>query len=136
MRHRLRLPFFSAESTTEERAVRLVRALVFAAKSDGHIDEKEQKAIYDNLQKLNIGTDAQALVQKALNEPLDPALIADGVKNEQEALELYALSCSVLDVDHFMERSYLDALAKALHIPDDVKSDLEKQIHGQQRQVA
>lgn len=130
------LPVFSAESSTEERAARLVRAFVFAAKSDGHIDEKEQKAIYDNLQRLNIGSDAQALVQKAINEPLDPALIADGVKNEQEALEIYALSCSVLDVDHFMERSYLDALAKALHIPDDVKSDLEKQVHGQQGSVA
>ena len=116
------------QSTPGERAERLVRALVFAAKSDGHIDEKEQAAIYDNLARLNIGGDAQALVQQALKEPLDPALLANGVKNEDEALEVYALSCAVVDVDHFMERSYLDALAEALKIPADVKKELEKHV--------
>ena len=123
-------PRFAGQSSDQERAIRLVRAMVFAAKSDGHIDDKEQQAIYDSLQKLNIGTDAQALVQRALKEPLDPALIAEGVKNEQEALEVFTLSCAVLDVDHFMERRYLDALAQALTIPDDVKNDLDTQVHG------
>lgn len=117
-------------SPPQERAERLVRALVFAAKSDGHIDEKEQAAIYDNLKKLDMGADAQALVTKALSEPLDPALIADGVKNADEALEVYALSCAVVDIDHFMERSYLDALASALKIPADVKGELEKHVRA------
>ena len=119
-----------AQSTPRERAERLVRALVFAAKSDGHIDAKEQAAIYDNLKNLEIGPDAQALVQQAINEPLDPAQIANGVKNEEEALEVYALSCAVIDIDHFMERSYLDALAAALKIPADVQSELEKQVRA------
>ena len=35
-----------------------------------------------------------------------------------------------LDIDHFMERSYLDALAKALGIPDDVKQGLEKDVRS------
>ena len=32
------------------RAARLIRAMVFAAKSDGHIDDKEQRAIQDKQQ--------------------------------------------------------------------------------------
>ena len=119
-----------AQSTPRERAERLVRALVFAAKSDGHIDAQEQAAIYDNLKNLEIGSDAQTLVQQAMNEPLDPSLIANGVKSEEEALEVYAVSCAVVDIDHFMERSYLDALAAALKIPADVKSELEKQMRA------
>ncbi len=115
-------------SSPEERAKRLVRALVFAAKSDGHIDDKERQAIQTNLGSLNIGADAEALVQQALDEPLDPKLIAEGVRNEEEALEVYTLSCAVIDVDHFMERSYLDALAAALKIPADVQKDLEAKI--------
>lgn len=117
-----------ARSTPEERAVRLVRALVFAAKSDGHIDDKEQQAIQSNLQVLNLGEDTERLISGALQEPLNPELVAQGVKNEEEALEVYTLSCAVIDLDHFMERSYLDALAKALRIPDDVKKDLEAKI--------
>lgn len=115
-------------ASPEERAKRLVRALVFAAKSDGHIDDKERQAVQASLAGLNIGADAETLVQQALDEPLDPRLIAEGVRNEEEALEIYTLSCAVIDVDHFMERSYLDALAAALKIPADVQKDLEAKV--------
>ena len=61
-------------------------------------------------------------------EPLDPARIAQGVRTPEEALELYALSCAVIDVDHFMERGYLDALAEALRIPANVRADLTAKV--------
>ena len=113
-------------STHEERAERLIRALVFAAKCDGHIDETEEQNILREVGKLGLGGDAEALVQKALAEPLDPEALARGVNTPEEALELYTLSCAAISIDSFMERSYLDALARALHIPDDVKEALEK----------
>ena len=112
-------------SDAEERAKRIIRALVFAAKSDGHIDDAERAAVMREVGKLGFGKDAETVVSQALAEPLDPAALAAGVKNAGEALEIYALSCSVITVDHFMERGYLDALAKALCIPDDVKKDIE-----------
>ena len=108
------------------RAERLILALVFAAKSDGHIDDEEEQNIMREVGKLNLGDDGEALVKKALSEPLDPESLARGVQSAEEALELYALSCAVISIDSFMERNYLDALAKALQIPDDVKNDLEK----------
>lgn len=117
--------FGQAPSTVGERAERLIRALVFAAKCDGHIDDKERQAIQKGIKELNIGPEAERLVQRAMDEPLDPALIANGVKSADEALEIYAVSCAVITPDHFMERSYLDALAKALNIPADVKAELE-----------
>lgn len=120
--------FGQSYSPPDERAARLIRALVFAAKSDGHIDEKEQQAIHAKLQTLNLGPEGDDLVKRAMQEPLDPTLIANGVQNEDEALEIFTLTCSVIDMDHFMERSYLDALAKALNIPDDVKNDIEAKI--------
>ena len=111
-------------SAPDERAGRLIRAMVFAAKSDGHIDDKEQQAIQAKLRDLNLGPEGESLVQKALEEPLDPSLIAKGVSNADEALELYTLSCAVMDVDHFMERSYLEALGQALNIPPDVRAEI------------
>ncbi|WP_227639800.1 DUF533 domain-containing protein, partial [Klebsiella pneumoniae] len=32
-------------------------------------------------------------------------------------LEIYYVSCAVIDIDHFMERSYLNALGDALALP-------------------
>lgn len=111
-------------SPSDERTARLIRAMVFAAKSDGHIDAQETQAIQEKMRLLNLGPEVETLVNQAMEEPLDPARVAGGVNDENEALELYAISCAVIDIDHFMERSYLDALAKALHIPADVHAEV------------
>lgn len=113
-------------SSPEERPLRLVRALVFAARSDGHIDDAENQAIHEQLARLDLGADGEALVKKALTDPLDPASIAAGVSSEQEALELFALSRAVVNPDQLLEKRYLYALAAALHIPDDVRDEIMK----------
>ncbi|WP_410015332.1 tellurite resistance TerB family protein [Sodalis sp. C49] len=123
--------FTQPPTPIDRRTQRLVTALVFAAKADGHIDDHEQRAIRDNLQQLGLGEDVEHLVQDAIAQPLDPARLAQDIHGEDEALEIYYLSCAVVDVDHFMERSYMDALALALKIPDDVKTGLEQQLKAQ-----
>jgi uncharacterized membrane protein YebE (DUF533 family) len=37
-------------------------------------------------------------------QPLDPQRLAEGIVDPQEALEIYYVSCAVIDIDHFMER--------------------------------
>ncbi|MCC8194622.1 MAG: DUF533 domain-containing protein [Deltaproteobacteria bacterium] len=115
-------------SAPDERARRIVRAIVYAAKSDGHIDEEEKRNIEAQMKNLNLGPDGEKLVREAMDETLDPARIAEGVKTPDEALEVFTVSCAVLNVDQFMERSYLDALAKALNIPDDVRDEIVAKI--------
>lgn len=118
-------PYGGGASSAQERARRLVYAMVFAAKSDGQIDRQEQENLSARLGQLNLGPELNEWVQDAMQQPLDPAVIAAGVSNEHEALEVYLMSYSVIAPDQFMERNYLDALAKALHIPDNVKTTIE-----------
>lgn len=73
------------------------------------------------------------LVAQAIEQPLEPQRLAQSVKNEEEALELYFLSCAAIDIDHFMERSYLNALGDALKIPQDVREGIERDIREQNR---
>ncbi|WP_065649115.1 tellurite resistance TerB family protein [Pantoea eucrina] len=116
------------QTPPDQRAERLITALVFAAKSDGHIDEAEQAAIEKNIQQAGYGEQAERVIKQAIARPLDPQWLAAGVKNEEEALELYVLSCAAIDVDHFMERSYLAALGDALAIPQDVRDGVQRDI--------
>lgn len=125
--------FGQQQSPLDVRTERLIVALVFAAKSDGHIDEQEQAAIESQLREAGIEDQGRELVAKALEQPLDPAWLAQGVKNEEEALELYFLSCAVIDIDHFMERSYLNALGDALKVPQDVREGIEQDLQQQKR---
>jgi len=130
-------PQFGLQTTPVDlRARRLVQALVFAAKSDGHIDADEKRAIDHSLEQLQVGAEAQAWVQEAIDQPLNPDLIAQSVKNEDEALEVYYLSCMVIDVDHFMERGYLDGLAQSLKLPADVKQGIENDVNEKKRELA
>lgn len=117
------------------RTERLILALVFAAKSDGHIDAKEQQAIEQHLREAGIAEQGRALIARAMEQPLDPHRLARDVHNEEEALELYFISCAAIDIDHFMERSYLNALGDALKLPPEVREGIERDLQQQKQQL-
>ena len=121
------------QTPLDRRAERLVLALVFAAKSDGHIDDKERAAIEQQMREAGVEEQGRTLVAQAIEQPLDPQRLAQSVQNEEEALELYFLSCAAIDIDHFMERSYLNALGDALKIPQDVREGIEQDIREQKQ---
>lgn len=120
-------------ASLDRRAERLITALVFAAKSDGHIDDQERAAIERQLREAGVESEGRAVVQQAIDQPLDPARLAQDIRDEEEALEIWYLSCAVIDVDHFMERSYLNALGDALKIPQEVREEIENDIHEQKK---
>lgn len=127
-------PQFGQQVTPMDlRTERLILALVFAAKSDGHIDDKERSAIEQQMREAGVEEQGRALVAQAIEQPLDPHRLAQSVKNEEEALELYFLSAAAIDIDHFMERSYLNALGDALKIPQDVREGIEQDIKQQKQ---
>lgn len=125
--------FGQQSSPLDVRTERLILALVFAAKSDGHIDDKERAAIEQQLREAGVEEQGRALVAQAIEQPLDPQRLARDIRNEEEALEVYFLSCAAIDIDHFMERSYLSALGDALKIPQDVRDGIEQDLKQQKQ---
>ena len=119
----------------DARSERLIMALVFAAKSDGHIDDRERANIEEQLRAANVDVQGRVLIDRALAQPLDPQSLAQGISSEQEALEVYYISCAVIDIDDFMERSYLNALGEALKLPQEVREDIERDIQAQKQAV-
>ncbi|WP_265671092.1 tellurite resistance TerB family protein [Klebsiella grimontii] len=119
----------------DARSERLIMALVFAAKSDGHIDDRERANIEEQLRAANVDVQGRVLIDRALAQPLDPQSLAHGISSEQEALEVYYISCAVIDIDHFMERSYLNALGEALKLPQDVREEIERDIQAQKQAI-
>ncbi|EBJ1005196.1 tellurite resistance TerB family protein [Salmonella enterica] len=127
-------PQFGSQSTPLDiRTERLILALVFAAKSDGHIDAKERAAIEHQLRESGVEEQGRVFIEKAIEQSLDPQRLAQDVRNEEEALEIYFLSCAAIDIDHFMERSYLNALGDALKIPQDVRDGIEQDLQQQKQ---
>jgi uncharacterized membrane protein YebE (DUF533 family) len=50
------------------------------------------------------------------------------VTDMEQATEVYLASLLTVEVDHFMERGYLDELARALKLDDNLKASIERQV--------
>jgi uncharacterized membrane protein YebE (DUF533 family) len=103
----------------------LVRAMIAAAKADGHIDEEERRKIGDRLGLAGIGTDAEQFMMEELASPLDLDALVASARTEAQKVELYTASRLAIDPDSRAERGYLDLLAGRLQLPYDLVDHVE-----------
>lgn len=105
----------------------LIRAMVGAAKSDGHIDIDEQRHLFEQVERLGLDAEAKAVVFDLLAKPLDLAKLDGSVGNEAQRAEVYLAARLATDGDHPGERAYLDALAARLQLPAQLRAHLDGQ---------
>ena len=119
-----RLPAPEVES--HSRAMLL--AMIAAAKADGHLDAREQGLAEAELNRLEADPAMRQWYANQLSQPLDPAAVAKAASTPEIASEMYLVSLLVADDTSFMERAYLDELARQLQLPAGLKLELEAQV--------
>ncbi|MHC6227042.1 tellurite resistance TerB family protein [Pseudomonas sp. X10] len=112
----------------EQHSQAILKALVAAAKSDGHIDERERELIEGEFVKLDNDSELQHWLHAELNKPLDPADVARAAQTPEMAAEMYIASVMLVDQENFMERAYLDELARQLQLDPVLRQELESQV--------
>ncbi|MFV3379743.1 tellurite resistance TerB family protein [Pseudomonas sp. NY15354] len=112
----------------EQHSQAVLRALVAAAKSDGHIDERERALIEGEFVRLDNDRELQHWLHAELNKPLDPAEVAAAAQTPEMAAEMYLASVMMVDQENFMERAYLDELARQLRLEPGLRQELEDQV--------
>jgi len=105
-----------------DRADKLLQAMVAAAKADGKLSKDEVEII------MALNPEAIDSLETALAESPNPKQIAALAKNDQEAAEIYAVSCRVANGLNVKEREYLDHLAMALKLDPIVAAKLETDV--------
>lgn len=116
------------EPQVELHSQAILRALVAAAKADGHVDARERQLIEGEFVKLSNDSELTTWLDRELNKPLDPADVARAASTPEMAAEMYVASVLMVDEEHFMERAYLDELAKQLKLAPELKAELELQV--------
>lgn len=112
----------------ESHSQAILKALIAAAKADGHVDDREREVIEGEFSRIGAEPEVRQWLQAELSKPLDPAEVASAATSPELAAEMYIASLIAADDQNFMERAYLDELARQLKIDDALKARLEQQV--------
>lgn len=103
----------------------MLRGMINAAKSDGNIDESEQKKILEHLG--DVTQDELDFVRAEMAAPLD----IDGfIRSIPQGMEqqVYVMSLLGIDLDSQAEAQYLDKLAQGLSINQQTANQIHEKV--------
>lgn len=84
-------PFLpSAQAEQDDLSLGLIRAMISAAKADGHIDDTERERIIAQLDAIQIDESQRAFVEAEVKKPLNIDEVASAAKSPEQAAEIYA----------------------------------------------
>lgn len=120
-------PFNPAQAPQGEGefALTLIRAMIAAAKADGHIDDEERRRIGEKLSMAGMDTEAGAFLDGEMNKPATLDELVAAAKTDAQKVELYTASRLAITTDTRAERGYLDLLAGRLGLPDTLVDHVE-----------
>jgi uncharacterized membrane protein YebE (DUF533 family) len=114
-------------SQVEDHSRAILVALIAAAKADGHVDDRERQLIEGEVAKLTQDSSLLSWVDSELKRPLDPASVATHARTPEIAAEMYLASVLAVDEESFMEKAYLQELARQLKLDPALQQELTRQ---------
>lgn len=118
-------------SGQEALGLTLVRAMIAASRADGRLDAQESQAIFQRIESLGLPPDDQNLLVAEMGQPVDMDAIVNSAKSPEVAAEIYVASLLAIDVDTAAEKSYLAMLAARLNLPQELVTELHRQVEAQ-----
>lgn len=119
------------EAISTSYQVTLIKSMIAAARSDGHIDETENQRIFKAVNEMNLNGEMKGQVLDLFSQSIDVNEIARELNTLEERSEIYLASCLVIDLDDTAEYAHLAKLNQALNLP----AGLEQQLRAQAKQA-
>jgi uncharacterized membrane protein YebE (DUF533 family) len=114
----------------ERHSTAILTAIVAAAKADGHVDERERALIEEEFTQLDDDPALRRWLEAELRKPADPAEVAAAADSGEMAAEMYLASRMMIDDESYMERAYLDELARCLKLDPELRRRLDQEAAG------
>ena len=106
----------------------LIRAMVAAAKADGHIDAAERGRIFEAVERSPLDAEHKGFVFTLLNQDITLEQIAAAAAGQEQASQIWLAARMVLELDHAAERAFLEGLTARLALPAELVAQLEHQV--------
>ncbi len=122
------LPSAAPAATGEAFELSLVRAMIAAAKADGHMDAVEQGRLFAEIDNMGMDAQAKGFVFDLLARPVSLDDVVRTAQSPAQGAELYLASRLAIDPDDPAEKAYLEKLAAKLRLPPELVAHLDRQV--------
>jgi uncharacterized membrane protein YebE (DUF533 family) len=128
----LAAPQFSPDFT-----LAVIRAMIGAAKADGHVDAAETDEIFHQIESQGLNAQERSLLMREMANTPDVASIAAAARTQEEAAQIYLAATLVCDSQCAAEQAYLASLASSLKLEPQFTQALQQELLAmKQQQVA
>lgn len=111
-------------------ALTVLRAMIAAAKADGHIDDAERQKIAGRLGDTGLDAEGEQFLLAELEKPVNVDDIVSAARTEEQRVEIYTASRLTIEPETRAERGYLDMLAGRLGLEDGLVDHIEANVAG------
>jgi len=115
---------YARHTVAPDYELKLIKAMICSAKADGHIDSSEQQKIFQAIAQMDLSSEMKTTVFDLLNHPIDLDDIVRGVHDTGQRSELFLAACLVADTELPSVKLFLDEMANALMLPQDLKQQI------------
>ena len=102
--------------------------MVSAAHADGLLDSDEERRILEELQAQKLTSEEKQFLLHELHSPKTIDELVEGIEDPVLAKTMYSVAVSTLVVDTPLERQWLDQLARALSISENLQQFIENEL--------
>ncbi|CAH0244895.1 DUF533 domain-containing protein [Roseomonas sp. CECT 9278] len=117
-------------SAEDREGLLMLRAMIAAAKADGHVDSDERGRIADQLDAAGLGQAARDAVLAEFDRTVAPEALAREAQDPMLAAQVYAAAVAGAASVEGAERAWLDGFAKALRLDRAAAEAIERRIRG------
>ncbi|MEO1694405.1 MAG: DUF533 domain-containing protein [Pseudomonadota bacterium] len=121
---------FEESAVSDQTAVTVLRAMMAAAAADGRLDPAEQQKLTANLSGMGLDKEAEEFIAREMNAPATPSDLAAGVRDQKEAMQVYAGARLAIEPDTMAEQNFLAELAERLGIDAQLARHIDATTRG------
>lgn len=126
----------AAPQLTPDFALAVIRAMIGAAKADGHVDAAETDKIFGQIESQGLKPEEKSLLMREMANTPDVASIAASAKTQEEAAQIYLAATLVCDSQCAAEQAYLANLASHLKLDAAFTQALQGELLAMKQQHA
>lgn len=120
------LPRADDRVAREALGLRILQAMIAAAKADGRIDPAESQQIFERVSATDLTAQDKAFLLEEMGRPLNIEQVVNNVGTPELGAEIYTASRLVIAEASPAEAAYLQLLAARLGLPAGMTAEIDK----------